>query len=119
MEEKDYVKDQARKNLEREIYQLITLEKLSVIKVARKYEMSRSNIYYIMSTFERENPLEAELMKKQGKDVTPEDYKKLLKELSSLKKALAEERLRADFYLEMVAYGEEVYGIDLKKAGTK
>lgn len=63
--------------------------------------------------------LEAELMKKQGKDVTPEDYKKLLEELSSLKKALAEERLRADFYQEMVAYGEEVYGIKLKKAGTK
>ena len=66
-----------------------------------------------------DNPLEAELMKKQGKDVTPEDYKKLLEELSSLKKALAEERLRADFYQEMVAYGEEVYGIKLKKAGTK
>ena len=56
---------------------------------------------------------------KHGKDVTPEDYKKLLEELSSLKKALAEERLRADFYQEMVAYGEEVYGIKLKKAGTK
>lgn len=42
-----------------------------------------------MSTFELENPLDAELMKKQGKDVTPEDYKKLLKELSSLKEALA------------------------------
>lgn len=47
--------------------------------------------------------------------MTPEDYKKLLEELSSLKKALAEERLRADFYQEMVAYGEEVYGIKLKK----
>lgn len=41
-----------------------------------------------MSTFELENPLDAVLMKKQGKDVTPEDYKKLLKELSSLKEAL-------------------------------
>ena len=119
MKEKDYVKEQARKKKEREIYHLVTLEKLSVTRVARKYEMSRSNVYYIMSTFERENPLEAELMKKQGKDVTPEDYKKLLEELSLLKKALAEERLRADFYQEMVAYGEEVYGIDLKKAGTK
>ena len=29
------------------------------------------------------------------------------------------ERLRADFYEEMVAFGKEVYGIDLKKAGTK
>lgn len=49
----------------------------------------------------------------------PADYVKLQEELSELKKKLAEERLRADFYEEMVAYGKEVYGIDLKKAGTK
>ena len=58
-------------------------------------------------------------MNKQGKNVTPEDYKELLKEISELKKSLAQERLRADFYEEMVAFGKEVYGIDLKKAGTK
>lgn len=58
-------------------------------------------------------------MKKQGKNVTPEDYKELLKEISELKKNLAQERLRADFYEEMVAFGKEVYGIDLKKGGTK
>ena len=92
---------------------------VSIQEVVQQYGVSRSSIYRIIATFERENPLEAELMKKQGKDVTPEDYKKLLEELSSLKKALAEERLRADFYQKMVAYGEEVYGIKLKKAGTK
>jgi hypothetical protein len=27
--------------------------------------------------------------------------------------------LRADFFEEMVKFGEEVYGMDLKKAGTK
>ena len=94
-------------------------DNVSIQEVVQQYGVSRSSIYRIIATFERENPLEAELMKKQGKDVTPEDYKKLLEELSSLKKALAEERLRADFYQEMVAYGEEVYGIKLKKAGTK
>ena len=36
-----------------------------------------------------------------------------------MKKQLSQERLRADFYEEMVAFGKEVYGIDLKKAGTK
>ena len=36
-----------------------------------------------------------------------------------LKKQVKSERLRADFYEEMVAFGKEVYGIDLKKAGTK
>lgn len=55
------------------------------------------------------------MMKKQSKDVTDEDYKKLLAELPSLKKELAHERLRADFYGEMVAFGKDVYGIDLKK----
>ena len=47
------------------------------------------------------------------------EVNQIVKWQSSLKKALAEERLRADFYQEMVAYGEEVYGIKLKKAGTK
>lgn len=36
-----------------------------------------------------------------------------------LRKLLSQEKLRADFYEEMVAFGKEVYGIDLKKAGTK
>lgn len=58
-------------------------------------------------------------MKKQGKEIIPEDYKKLLQEMAELKKQLKSERLRADFYEEMVAFGKEVYGIDLKKAGTK
>lgn len=52
-------------------------------------------------------------------EVTPEDYKNLVQELAELKKQLKTERLRADFYEEMVAFGKEVYGIDLKKAGTK
>ena len=56
---------------------------------------------------------------KKRKDVTPEDYKKLQEEIARLKSDLKRERLRADFYEEMVAFGKEVYGIDLKKAGTK
>lgn len=119
MKESNYEQKKFRKNLEREIYRLLKQEHVSLQRVVQQYGVSRSSIYRIISTFERENPLEAELMKKQGKDVKPEDYKKLLEELSSLKKALAEERLRADFYQEMVSYGEEVYGLELKKAGTK
>ena len=60
-----------------------------------------------------------EQMKKQGKAVTSEDYKKILRENMELRKLLSQEKLRADFYEEMVAFGKEVYGIDLKKAGTK
>ena len=58
-------------------------------------------------------------MKKKREDVTPDEYKKMLEELSTLKSALKREKLRADFYEEMVAFGKEVYGIDLKKAGTR
>ena len=113
MKESNYEQEKSRRNLEREIFRLVKQDNVSIQEVVQQYGVSRSSIYRIIATFERENPLEAELMKKQGKDVTP------LEELSSLKKALAEERLRADFYQEMVAYGEEVYGIKLKKAGTK
>ena len=60
----------------------------------------------------------AEQMKKR-KDVTPADYKKLQDENARLQSELKREKLRADFYEEMVAFGKEVYGIDLKKTGTK
>mgnify|MGYP001726754622 FL=1 len=58
-------------------------------------------------------------MKKSGRDVTPEDYKALQDEVARLKSELKQQKLRADFYEEMVAFGKDVYGIDLKKAGTK
>jgi hypothetical protein len=56
---------------------------------------------------------------KKRKDVTPADYKKLQAENARLQGELRREKLRADFYEEMVSFGEEVYGINLKKAGTK
>ena len=81
--------------------------------------LKRTRYYEILRTFAAEYPELAEQMKKKGSDVTPEDYKKLLEEVSTLKSQLKKEKLRADFYEEMVAFGKEVYGIDLKKAGTK
>jgi predicted transcriptional regulator len=84
----------------------------------KETRLSKSTIYYYLRTFEAENPELAVQMKKR-KDVTPEDYKKLQAENARLQSELKHERLRADFYEEMVKFGEEVYGIDLKKAGTK
>ena len=81
--------------------------------------IKRSQIYRFLHTFASENPDLAEQMKKKREEVTPDEYKKLLEEVSSLKSQLKREKLRADFYEEMVAFGKEVYGIDLKKAGTK
>lgn len=102
-----------------EIYRLCKVEGLDNSALMKKFGISRTTLWRILSTFERENPQIAEQMKRQGKDVTPEDYKRLQNELARLKKELERERLRADFYEEMVAYGEEVYGIRLKKTGTK
>lgn len=48
-------------------------------------------------------------MQKQGKEITPEDYRKLQAEVSRLHGELKREKLRADFYEEMVAFGKEVY----------
>ena len=81
--------------------------------------LSRSVVYRIISKFASDNPEIADQMKKSGKDVTPKDYEALKKEVSRLQSALSREKLRADFYEEMVAYGKEVLGIDLKKGGTR
>ena len=90
-----------------------------VSEFSAKKGISKNALHSWIRTFEAENPQMCEQMKKQGKEITPDDYKKLVQENLELKKQLSQERLRADFYEEMVAFGKEVYGIDLKKAGTK
>ena len=58
-------------------------------------------------------------IKKYSSVITQEAYKALQEENARIRKALKEANLRADFYEEMVSFGKEVYGIDLKKADTK
>lgn len=108
--------------MEKEMYDVYYLRKvdhLSVEEIMSKLSMSRSKVYRYIHTFARSNKEIAEKMSKRGKDLTPSDYKELLNKVKELEARLSQERLRADFYEEMVAYGKEVYGIDLKKAGTK
>ena len=119
MNKKNYEEERSRRARNVEIYRLHKVEGMSYAALMEKFGLSSAGLWKILYTFERENPQEAALMKRQGKEMTPEDYKELQRELSRLKKELERERLRADFYEEMVAYGEEVYGIKLKKAGTK
>lgn len=99
----------------KEIYRLYALEHLTMSEISVKFGYALSSIHYKIRTFEAENPELAEKMRKKGKDIIPEDYKQLLQEIAELKKQVKSERLRADFYEEMVAFGKEVYGIDLKK----
>ena len=115
----DIQKCSERNQLMYEVYYLYKVEHQSVPSIMEKKSLKRSKVYRILRTFASENPEMAEKMAKQGKDVTPSDYEELLKKVSELESKLKREKLRADFYEEMVAFGKEVYGIDLKKAGTK
>ena len=119
MRSKEFENQTALRLRESEIYRLYKLEGIEKSVIMEKMGISKSTFTRSISNFERNNPQLAEQMKKERKDIVPEDYKALLKEISELKKSLAQERLRADFYEEMVAFGKEVYGIDLKKVGTK
>ena len=114
-----YAKDSNRINEMKEVYEMFHIQHLRVAEIMSKKGMTHYKVYHFLRTFAAEYPELAEQMKKKGSDVTPEDYRKLLEEVSTLKSELKKERLRADFYEEMVAFGKEVYGIDLKKAGTK
>ena len=89
--------------LTKEVYRLYTLEHLTQQEISVKLCIGRSTVWRKIRTFEAENPELAEKMKKQGKEITPSDYKDLVKEIAELKKQLKTERLRADFYEEMVA----------------
>lgn len=109
----------AQLRLQKHVYDLVRVQHLSVKDVMKKTGLSRVTIYRYLRTFEDENPKVAAEMKKSGTSITPEDYKKLQEENARLHTELKREKLRADFYEEMVAFGKEVYGIDLKKAGTK
>ena len=115
----DIQKCSERNQLMYEVYYLYKVEHQSVPSIMEKKSLKRSKVYRILRTFASENPEMADKMAKQGKDVTPSDYEELLKKVSKLESKLKHEKLRADFYEEMVAFGKEVYGIDLKKAGTK
>ena len=118
-QESRYAKDSSRINEMKEVYEMYHIQHLRVQEIMSRKGITQYKVYHFLRTFAADYPELAEQMKKKGSDVTPEDYKKLLEEVSTLKSELKKEKLRADFYEEMVAFGKEVYGIDLKKAGTK
>ena len=117
--ESSYVKSSNLINDMRLVYEMRHLQHLSIPEIVSKTGVKRTQVYRFLSTFASEYPNLVEQMKKKREDVSADDYKKLLEEVSTLKSQLKREKLRADFYEEMVALGKEVYGIDLKKAGTK
>jgi hypothetical protein len=117
--ESHYSKYANRINEMKEVYELHYVQHLHEKEILSLKGLNRSSYYQILRNFAAEYPELADQMKKKGSAIVPDDYKKLLEEVSILKTELKKEKLRADFYEEMVAFGKEVYGIDLKKAGTK
>ena len=118
-QESRYAKDTDRINEMKEVFEMFHIQHLRVTEIMSRKGMKRYKVYDFLRTFAADYPELAEEMKKKGSDVVPEDYRKLLAKVSTLESELKKEKLRADFYEEMVAFGKEVYGIDLKKAGTK
>lgn len=116
---KYYSKKVEQAVLDQKVFSMYYVENLSASEIIKKTGLNKNRVYKILSTFAVENPELADQMKKNAKELVPDDYKKLQAELANLRKQLAKEKLRADFYEEMVAFGKEVYGIDLKKVGAK
>ena len=117
--ESRYAKDSDRINEMKEVFEMFHIQHLHVTEIMSRKGMTQYKVYHFLRTFAADYPELAEEMKKKGSDVVPEDYRKLLEKVSTLESELKKEKLRADFYEEMVAFGKEVYGIDLKKTGTK
>ena len=81
MNKKNYEEERFRRARNVEIYRLHKVEGMSYAALMEKFGLSSAGLWKILSTFERENPQEAALMKRQGKEMTPEDYKELQREL--------------------------------------
>jgi hypothetical protein len=117
--ESSYVKSSTRIIDMKTVYEMRHIQHLGIAEIISRTGIKRSQIYRFLSTFASEYPELAAQMKKKKEEVSPDEYQKLLEKVSTLESELKREKLRADFYEEMVAFGKEVYGIDLKKAGTK
>ena len=72
----------------RDVYSMFALEGLSRHEISQRIGVSPSTVWRIIRTFEAENPQLSEEMKKKGKDVSPEDFRKLLAEVNNLKAEL-------------------------------
>lgn len=117
-------------------------EHLGCRKIAQIFSLSKSTISNWIRNFATENPQNELVMKRQGKvtmqqelsSAEPQkatgspatglsessDVTALQAEIKRLKKALAQESLRADVYDEMINVAEQQFGISIrKKAGTK
>ena len=87
-QESVYVKSSNLVNDMRMVYEMRHLQHLSIPEIVSKTGINRSRVYKFLAIFASEYPDLVEQMKKKKEDVTPDEYKKLLEELSTLKSEL-------------------------------
>ena len=110
-----YLGKEDREKIIREYY----LEKVSKKELITRYNVSRNQIYRIISKFAAENDKSTLLMKNKPTNNAAEELKALQEEVLSLKKQLYDEQMRADFFETMIDVAESTFNIEIrKKVGT-
>ena len=104
-----------------EVIRLRQEEKLRVCEIAHKLSLKRCTVSFWLRTFAEETVKES--MKRdlqKASESLPTGVQELQKEVLELRKQLAEEKLRADAYGEMINVAEGKFNIKIrKKAGAK
>lgn len=93
---------------------------VSKIAICRKYSLSSSTILYNWIRIFAPEPLLVDDSMRQSKCDDSDELRCLKRELQLKELELGKERMRADFYDEMIHVAEEMFNIPIrKKAGTK
>ena len=104
-----------------EVIRLHQQEHLRPCVIAEKLSLKRSTVSFWIRTFAEQTVIES--MKRDlqiASDSMPTGVQELQKEVLELRKRLAQEKLRADAYDEMINVAEGKFNIKIrKKAGTK
>lgn len=104
-----------------EVIRLHQQEHLRPCVIAEKLSLKRSTVSFWIRTFAEQTAIES--MKRDlqiASDSMPTGVQELQKEVLELRKRLAQEKLRADAYDEMINVAEGKFNIKIrKKAGTK
>lgn len=103
----------------KEVYDLYYVKNLTIQEISSKTGYKNTQIYHILHTFANAHPQKAEEMKDESKTFTQEEFLRLQAELKETKDQLKHQTWETAIYKELVEIGKEVYGIDLKKVGTK
>ena len=104
-----------------EVIRLYYEEHLRICVIAEKLSLKRCTVTFWIRTFAEQTAIES--MKRDlqiASDSMPTGVQELQKEVLELRKRLAQEKLRADAYDEMINVAEGKFKIKIrKKAGAK